>query len=41
MVKILVVEDDKDLNRTVCMYLNKNGYEAIGCLDAEEAGEAN
>ena len=37
MFKILVVEDDKDLNRTVCSFLNHNGYEAIGCLGAEEA----
>lgn len=37
MFKILLVEDDKELNRTVCMYLNKNGYEAIGALNANEA----
>ncbi len=37
MFKILVVEDDKDLNQTVCAYLNKNGYEATGCLDANDA----
>lgn len=37
MFKILVVEDDKDLNQTVCAYLNKNGYEAIGCLSANDA----
>lgn len=37
MFKILVVEDDKDLNKTVCSYLNGNGYEAMGCLDANEA----
>ena len=37
MFKILVVEDDKDLNKTVCTYLNKNGYEAIGCLNANDA----
>ena len=37
MFKILVVEDDKDLNRSVCSFLNHSGYEAIGCLDAEEA----
>ena len=37
MFKILVVEDDKDLNKTVCAYLNKNGYEAVGCPDANEA----
>ncbi len=37
MFKILIVEDDKDLNKTVCTYLNSNGYEAVGCLDANEA----
>lgn len=37
MFKILVVEDDKDLNQTVCAYLNRNGYEATGCLDANDA----
>lgn len=37
MFKVLVVEDDKDLNQTVCAYLNKNGYEAVGCLDANDA----
>lgn len=37
MFKILVVEDDRDLNRTVCSFLNQSGYEAIGCLDATDA----
>lgn len=37
MFKILVVEDDRDLNRSVCSFLNRSGYEAIGCLGAEEA----
>ncbi len=37
MFKILVVEDDKELNKTVCTYLNKNGYEAVGCLGANDA----
>lgn len=37
MFKILVVEDDKDLNQTVCTYLNRNGYHAIGCLSANDA----
>lgn len=37
MFKILVVEDDKDLNQTVCAYLNRNGYEATGCLSANDA----
>ena len=37
MFKILIVEDDRDLNRAVCSFLNNSGYEAIGCLDAESA----
>ena len=37
MFKILVVEDDRDLNRSVCTFLNHSGYEAIGCLGADEA----
>ena len=40
MFKILVVEDDKDLNRTVCTFLNQNGYEATGCLNASDAYDA-
>ena len=40
MFQILVVEDDRDLNRTVCSFLNNNGYQAEGCLDANEAYEA-
>lgn len=37
MFKILVVEDDKELNQTVCMYLNQQGYEAKGVLNANDA----
>ena len=37
MFKILVVEDDKDLNKTVCSFLNHSGYEAIGCFNANDA----
>ena len=37
MLKILLVEDDSALNLTVCMYLNKNGYEATGVLNANDA----
>lgn len=40
MFKILVVEDDHKLNRAVCSYLNQNGYEAVGCLNADEAYDA-
>ncbi len=38
--KILVVEDDKELNKTVCSFLNHSGYEATGCLNATEAYDA-
>ncbi|MGN0351773.1 MAG: response regulator transcription factor [Roseburia sp.] len=37
MFKILVVEDDKELNQTVCLYLEKNGFEATGCLNVNDA----
>ena len=40
MFKILIVEDDKDLNKTVCSFLNHSGYEAIGCLNANDAYDA-
>lgn len=40
MVKILVVEDDRALNRSVCSFLTANGYEAVGCLNADEAYDA-
>ena len=37
MIKILIVEEDKELNSTLCKYLNMNGYEATGCTDAQSA----
>ena len=40
MFKILVLEDDKELNRTVCAFLNNSGYEAVGCFNANEAYDA-
>ena len=40
MFQILVVEDDKDLNRTVCAFLNSSGYRATGCLDVNAAYDA-
>lgn len=40
MFQILVVEDDRDLNRSVCAFLNQSGYQATGCLGAEEAYDA-
>lgn len=40
MFQILVVEDEKELNRTVCAFLNDRGFEATGCLNANEAYDA-
>lgn len=37
MFQILVVEDDSELNRTVCSFLNQTGYQATGCLNANDA----
>ncbi len=37
MFKILVLEDDRDLNSTVCTFLKANGYDAVGCLNADNA----
>ncbi len=37
MFNILVVEDDKALNKSFCSFLNQNGYHTVGCLNAEDA----
>lgn len=37
MVRILVVEDDEKLNRSVCASLGDHGYQAKGCLNARDA----
>jgi DNA-binding response OmpR family regulator len=37
MVKILVVENDIELNRIVCRYLQDSGYETAGALCANDA----
>ena len=37
MIHILVVEDDERLNRIVCTYLNDSGFQARGCLNAQDA----
>lgn len=39
MIRILVVEDDEKLNRSVCTYLNDSGFYAKGCLSANTAYE--
>jgi len=37
MFKILVVEDDKQFNYSVCAFLTENGYEATSALSVQEA----
>jgi len=37
MIHILVVDDDKNINQTVCTYLNDCGFETKGVLSANEA----
>jgi len=37
MVNILVLEDDVKLNQVVCTYLNDSGFQAKGCLHANDA----
>ena len=37
MFQILVVEDNENLNQTVCTYLNLNGYQAKGVLNVNDA----
>ena len=39
MIKILVVEDDVDLNRFVCYSLRNAGYEVATCFNGKEALE--
>lgn len=39
MIKILVVEDDEQLNKTMCAYLLDNGFEAKGAANAQNAYE--
>ncbi len=40
MFKILVCEDDELFNRSVCSFLNKNGFETCSCPNAEKAFDA-
>lgn len=40
MIKILVVEDDRELNQIVCKNLNDGGFLAKGCLNANDAYDA-
>ncbi len=40
MFKILVLEDDRELNRVICSFLDQNGFETVGCPGAGEAYDA-
>lgn len=37
MIKILIVEDDKDLNNSVCACFENNGYKTTSCYNGREA----
>ena len=37
MINILVVDDEKHQNNVICSYLIKNNFNAIGCLNANDA----
>ena len=37
MFKILVLEDNAQLNKTICDYLDRSGYETVRCLDSSSA----
>lgn len=40
MVKVLLAEDDRDLNTLICARLTQEGYEAISCADGQEGLDA-
>lgn len=40
MFQVLVLEDDRELNRSLCMFLRKNGFLTSSCLNAAQAFEA-
>ena len=40
MIHILIVEDDPALNNSVKTFLRTNGYQATGCLNANDAYDA-
>ena len=37
MFKILIVEDDEELNSSVCSFLSMNGFETVGCYGVNDA----
>ncbi len=40
MFAILVVEDDANLGKTLCTFLDRNGYNAMHCTSAQDAYDA-
>lgn len=40
MIRILVVEDEKNLNNILCSHLNRHGYIAVGCESPAQAYNA-
>ena len=40
MIRILVVEDHPEMNHAVCAFLRQQGYEAVGCPNAQDAYNA-
>lgn len=38
-MRILIVEDDKDMNKIITKLLHKNGYQTDSCFDGEQAQE--
>ena len=37
MSKLLIVEDDKELNEVICLYFKSNGFEVDNCYNGQEA----
>ena len=37
MIRILVVEDDEALNRSICMFLEQKGFQVDACFDGDQA----
>ncbi len=40
MIRILLLEDNEDLNQSVCRHLSLNNYSVIGCTNALDAYDA-
>lgn len=40
MFKVLVVEDDIKLNKSICIFLENNGFITVGCRNADSAYDA-